>query len=72
MSSHLKRKVGPEYWVTAFLTEARSIFDAAMAGKPMLPSDRDQLAFRFHVLINNYMRGLHKHAIGRSSLFLSN
>ena len=47
-----------------FLANARSIFDAAVSGKPITAADRDQIAYRFQLLLEEYMRDEKINAIG--------
>ena len=47
-----------------FLAEARSVFDAAVAGKAITSADRDQIAYRFQTLLDEYMSDEKCNAIG--------
>ena len=51
--------------VTAELLAAtRSLFDAAVEGKTINSAARDQIAYRFHSLLEEYMRAEKGNAIG--------
>ena len=46
------------------LAAARSLFDAAFTGKTITSADRDQIAYKFQSLLDEYMRDEKPHAIG--------
>ena len=48
-----------------FLTEARSLFDAAVSRKAITSADRDQIAYRFETLLDEYRRDEKRDAIGK-------